>query len=343
MVFSQVPIHASGGNFGEAEYWLSNLHGLGKASLNCATYSKLRGWSPIELSVSNRLSKNLKNMAREEPAFKLKIANLSLFVLYVNTTDMDQLKKQLDMRFNQTQNFFSNTPVALDLSAITNFNISPNFTGLMSFMLDHGMHATGVVGGSAEQREAAVKSGLGLFPDTIFKPALKTTSISTTAPGIIPNAEDNEPELPGLALAIETVAGELNNSPIPDSDTQLQNPVEPVLPIFRPTMIINKPVRTGQRIYAEGANLVVLGVVNAGAELIADGDIHIYAPLRGRAIAGAQGNESARIFMHSLEAELVSIAGCFKVFENGIPENLLGKPVQVHLDCSDLIIQPLLS
>ncbi|CAG9932344.1 septum site-determining protein MinC [Candidatus Nitrotoga arctica] len=282
-------------------------------------------------------------MAREEPAFKLKIANLSLFVLYINTTDMDQLKKQLDMRFNQTQNFFSNTPVALDLSAIANFNLSPDFTGLMSFMLDHGMHATGVVGGSAEQREAAVQAGLGLFPDTIIRPPLKTASIPATAPCITSDAEDNQPELPGLGLAIETGAGEPNNNRILDSDTQLQKPVSQALPTFRPTMIINKPVRTGQRIYAEGANLVVLGVVNAGAELIADGDIHIYAPLRGRAIAGAQGNESARIFMHSLEAELISIAGCFKVFENGIPENLRGKPVQVHLDCSDLIIQPLLS
>ncbi len=261
-------------------------------------------------------------MAREEPAFKLKIANLSLFVLYVNTTDMVQLKNQLDMRFNKMQDFFSNTPVALDLSAIANSNISPDFGGLISFMLDHGMHATGVVGGSPEQREAAVQSGLGLFPDTIVKPAAKTAPIPTTAPGITPNADEgSQLELPVLGLAI----------------------VSQVLSTFRPTMIINKPVRTGQRIYAEGANLVVLGVVNAGAELIADGDIHIYAPLRGRAIAGAQGNENARIFMQSLEAELISIAGCFKVFENGIPENLRGKPVQVHLDCSDLIIEPLLS
>lgn len=283
-------------------------------------------------------------MARVEPAFKLKIANLSLFVLYVNTTDMVQLKKQLDMRFNKTQDFFSNTPVALDLSAIANSNISPDFAGLISFMLDHGMHATGVVGGSAEQREAAVQSGLGLFPDTIVKPAVKTAPIPTTAPGITPNAEEgSQPELPGLGLSIEPAACEPNSSKILDSDTQLQKPVSQVLPTFRPTMIINKPVRTGQRIYAEGANLVVLGVVNAGAELIADGDIHIYAPLRGRAIAGAQGNENARIFIHSLEAELISIAGCFKVFENGIPENLRGKPVQVHLDRSDLIIQPLLS
>ncbi|CAH1090702.1 septum site-determining protein MinC [Candidatus Nitrotoga sp. 1052] len=280
-------------------------------------------------------------MAREEPAFKLKITNLSLFVLYVNTTDMVQLKNQLDTRFNKTQDFFSNTPVALDLSAIANSNISPDFAGLISFMLDHGMHATGVVGGSAEQREAAVQSGLGLFPDTIVKPAVKTAPISTTASGITPDAEkDSQPE---LGLAIETAAGEPNSSNILDSDTQLQKPASQVLPTFRPTMIINKPVRTGQRIYAEGANLVVLGVVNAGAELIADGDIHIYAPLRGRAIAGAQGNENARIFIHSLEAELISIAGCFKVFENGIPENLRGKPVQVHLDGSDLIIEPLLS
>ena len=106
-------------------------------------------------------------MARAEPAFKLKIANLSLFVIYVNTTDMVQLKNQLDMRFSNMQDFFSNTPVALDLSAIANSNISLDFAGLMSFMLDHGMHAAGVVGGSSEQREAAVQSGLGLFPDTI--------------------------------------------------------------------------------------------------------------------------------------------------------------------------------
>ena len=278
-------------------------------------------------------------MAHAEPAFKLKIANLSLFVLYVNTTDMAQLKNQLDTRVNKTHNFFSNTPVALDLSAIAHSNISPDFADLMSFMLDHGMHATGVIGGSAEQREAAVQSGLGLFPDTIVKPAIKTAPIPTTAPSITPDAEkNNQPELPELGLTIDT-----NNSNVLDSDTQRQNPVSQVLPAFRPTMIINKPVRTGQRIYAEGSNLVVLGVVNAGAELIADGDIHIYAPLRGRAIAGAQGNENARIFVHSLEAELISVAGCFKVFENGIPENLRGKPVQVHLNGSDLIIQPLLS
>jgi septum site-determining protein MinC len=96
--------------------------------------------------------------------------------------------------------------------------------------------------------------------------------------------------------------------------------------------VIDKPVRTGQRIHAEGGDLVVLAIVNAGAELIADGDIHVYAPLRGRALAGARGDTSARIFAQCMEAELVSIAGYFQVFEEGLPAALRSKPVQVFLD-----------
>ena len=283
-------------------------------------------------------------MARVEPAFKLKIANLSLFVLHVNTTDMTQLKSELNSRFNNTQDFFSNSPVALDLSAIANSDISPDFVDLKSFMLGHGMHAAGVLGGSVEQREAAVQSGLGLFPDTIVKSALKPPPPSPADQSINPEKDDIQLQPSESGLATKTTKNESSNSnQATESTTPLQRPTSQAPSAFRPTMIINKPVRTGQRIYAEGTNLVVLGVVNAGAELIADGDIHIYAPLRGRAIAGAQGNKNARMFIHSLEAELISVAGCFKVFENGIPENLRGKSVQIHLNGSDLIIEPLSS
>ncbi|WP_343654406.1 septum site-determining protein MinC [Herbaspirillum sp.] len=97
------------------------------------------------------------------------------------------------------------------------------------------------------------------------------------------------------------------------------------------TVVIDTPVRAGQRIYARGADLVVLAVVNNGAELIADGCIHVYAPLRGRALAGASGNTEARIFAASLEAELVSIAGVYRTFENGHAPELAGKQVQVRL------------
>lgn len=107
---------------------------------------------------------------------------------------------------------------------------------------------------------------------------------------------------------------------------------EPVAPASAAAMVVDKPLRSGQRIYARGTDLVVLAMVSAGAEVIADGNIHIYAPLRGRALAGAQGDAKARIFTTSFEAELVSIAGVYRTFES--PQSvgkLAGQPVQVSL------------
>jgi septum site-determining protein MinC len=98
-----------------------------------------------------------------------------------------------------------------------------------------------------------------------------------------------------------------------------------------PTMVIDRPLRSGQQVYARGGDLVVLAAVNAGAEVIADGSIHIYAPLRGRALAGASGAAGARIFTTRFEAELVSIAGVYRTFDSGVPGNLAGQPVQVQL------------
>jgi septum site-determining protein MinC len=98
------------------------------------------------------------------------------------------------------------------------------------------------------------------------------------------------------------------------------------------TMVIDTPVRAGQRIYARGSDLIVMAVVNNGAELIADGNIHVYAPLRGRALAGASGDANARIFTLSMEAELVSIAGTYRTFENGLPQDTAKKPTQIRLD-----------
>lgn len=256
-------------------------------------------------------------MTREEPAFKIKTGNLPVLLLHILTHDLDMLKHQLALRLTQTPDFFASTPIVLELSAIAQSDASLDFSELVSFMRGHHMCAAGVVGGSAELRSLAVSAGLGLFPDA---PARVAPVVKEVMPPQL-NSLPEQPELPGLAV---------------------EEPVAAVkTPAFRPTLVIDKPVRTGQRIYAEGADLVVLAIVNAGAELIADGDIHVYAPLRGKAIAGAQGNEGARIFVQGLEAELLSIAGCFKVFEEGISENVRAKPAQIHLEGSRLVIQPL--
>ncbi|MGA8784027.1 MAG: septum site-determining protein MinC, partial [Polaromonas sp.] len=96
-------------------------------------------------------------------------------------------------------------------------------------------------------------------------------------------------------------------------------------------LVIDKPLRSGQQVYARGRDLVVLAMVNAGAEVIADGHIHVYAPLRGKAMAGARGNTDARIFALALEAELLSIAGVYRTSENPLPPGVAGQPAQVRL------------
>ena len=105
-----------------------------------------------------------------------------------------------------------------------------------------------------------------------------------------------------------------------------------------PTVLVAEPVRTGQQVYAENADLIVTGTVSEGAELIADGNIHIYASMRGRSLAGAKGRRDARIFIHSMQAELVSIAGIYRNFEQQLPEHLYRKPVQIHLQDDRLVI-----
>jgi septum site-determining protein MinC len=98
-----------------------------------------------------------------------------------------------------------------------------------------------------------------------------------------------------------------------------------------PTMVIDKPLRSGQKIYARGADLVVLAMVNMGAEVVADGNIHVYAPLRGKAMAGASGNTQARIFSLCMEPELISIAGVYRTSENQLSKEIHGKAAQVRL------------
>jgi septum site-determining protein MinC len=96
-------------------------------------------------------------------------------------------------------------------------------------------------------------------------------------------------------------------------------------------MIIDTPVRAGQRIYARGCDLIVTAVVNNGAEIIADGSIHVYATLNGRALAGASGNRDARIFALNMAPELVSIAGVYRTFEDGFPKEYARSPTQIRL------------
>jgi septum site-determining protein MinC len=115
----------------------------------------------------------------------------------------------------------------------------------------------------------------------------------------------------------------------------------PVQPRPASVMVVDRPLRSGQQIYAKGSDLVILALVNHGAEVIADGSIHVYAPLRGKAIAGATGDVNARIFTTCMEPELISIAGIYQTTDPPLPMEVRGKSAQVRLDGDTLIIEPI--
>jgi septum site-determining protein MinC len=115
------------------------------------------------------------------------------------------------------------------------------------------------------------------------------------------------------------------------------------VPVSVPTLVIDRPLRSGQQVYAKGGDLVVLGAVNAGAEVIADGNIHVYGPLRGKAIAGSRGNTEARIFTTCFEPELFAIAGVYRTTDIPIPPDVAGKAAQVRLVDGVLVMTPLKS
>lgn len=145
--------------------------------------------------------------------------------------------------------------------------------------------------------------------------------------------EVSEAEIVQLGLTIDLSATAARVVEVPGITAQpVLQPVKADTISTTTPLVIDVPVRGGQRIYARGTDLIITAVVNSGAEVIADGNIHIFAPLRGRALAGASGNTAARIFTMSLEAELISIAGIYRTFENGYPSLTPNTPIQIKLD-----------
>ena len=160
-----------------------------------------------------------------------------------------------------------------------------------------------------KMRPIAVKAGSALQMEAALAAGL------TEAQGNAPAARASEPAAPAPVLEVVAPA--------------------------RCTLIVDKPLRSGQRVYAKGADLIVLAVVSFGAEVIADGNIHVYAPLRGRALAGALGDTAARIFTTCMEPQLLSIAGIYRTTETELPASVLGKPAQVRLVGEQLVVEAL--
>ena len=158
--------------------------------------------------------------------------------------------------------------------------------------------------------------------------------------GLNPFAVQNaSPELAAAAVQAGLL---VLNAAAPAAPEPVPEPAPQPAAAASPTRVIDKPLRSGQRVYAAGGDIVVLAAVNPGAEVIADGSIHVYAPLKGKALAGARGDISARIYTTHLEAELVSIAGVYRTFEAAPDAAVAKKPAQIRLaDASQIVIEPL--
>jgi septum site-determining protein MinC len=210
--------------------------------------------------------------------------------------------------------FFNGEAVILDFGAVAQAPERIDWAGLQSLLRRYRLQPIGVIRLPEAHQESARRAGLALIDPSQLAaqpPAEATRKPAAPAPAPAPAA-------PAIAPA-STAA-----SPAP----QATGPAAP-------TMFVDRPLRSGQQVYARGTDLVLLAGVSPGAEVIADGSIHCYGPLRGRAIAGAQGDHAARILASNFGPELVSIAGVYRTFERGIPEAFAGKPTLVRLDSTD--------
>ncbi len=271
-----------------------------------------------------------KSGARHNEVFELKSASLSLLSLLLRSADLELLSQALQARLGETPEAFDDEPLLIDLSPLglkqqpaaeapdppAQLGLLPatepvlDLAAVVALLKRYRMRPQGLLGGDAALNEQAAALGLVVF----------------TAPAIsaraLPAPEPRETVREVVREVVHEVVREV--------------PAE-----APPALVVDKPLRSGQRVYAKGGDLIVTALVNHGAEVIADGHIHVYAPLRGKAIAGARGNTEARIFAASLEAELVSIAGIYRTTENPLPDTVLGKAAQVRLDGERLVMEAL--
>ncbi len=237
---------------------------------------------------------------------QLRGASYTLLVLRVPDPKDEVFFRRLADKVAQAPNFYRHAPVVVDLQDLAD---SPpiNMAELGRRLRQHWLVPIGVQNGTDDQNKAAVNAGFSLFPagrETM-------TAASAKAP-----AADPESRSPAVVAAAGD--GALGSA----------------------SKIVTEPVRSGRQVYAHGGDLIVMASISPGAELLADGHIHVYGALRGRALAGVSGDVRARIFCRRLEAELVSIAGYWQVRDN-LPDALIGQPAQIFLDGERVMIERL--
>ncbi len=269
----------------------------------------------------------------ERPPFQLRGGAYTMIVLRLIEPKHPAFYQMLMAKVAQAPGFFIDAPVVLDLQDLA--DAPPfNMAELRRRLRQHRLMAFGVQNATEEQNQIAINAGMVVLPPGRQAPIRATPRPAPPAeasgPATAGTADTGTPEPDGHAAAHPATDPGAEAAPLDQEHT-----AEPAV-----SLVVAQPVRSGRQIYAQGGDLIVLASISPGAELIADGHIHVYGSLRGRALAGIAGNTEARIFCRSLEAELVSIGGYWRVRDD-IPEDLIGKPAQIHLEGEHVVIESL--
>lgn len=223
-----------------------------------------------------------------------------ILVLYSN--DLEKIGQRLQEKIASAPGFFRNSPVLFDLSGLNENDSRIDVEALILLLRKLSLFPVGIRGGDVSQEKQALEL------------SVPTDSGRSRNDALLPDVHKTDEVLPETrAVTREAVR--------------------------TPAMMITQPVRSGQRIYASG-DLVIMTQVSAGAEIMAEGNIHVYNTMRGRALAGVQGDTAARFFSLDLQAELVSVAGIYKTSED-LKDTPRKKPVQVYLRDQALIVEEL--
>ncbi len=241
-------------------------------------------------------------MQKPRKAIEIKISTVVAVLAILRETDTTTLDKALKDMTGGMTDYFEDEFAVLDVSGLTATGDQIDWAALVALFKRYRLNAVAVRNAAPELHADILAHGLSID--------------SMARPQEIPPSQQQ-------AIATPQIPAPAPTKTVTASSTAAASAT---------AMIIDTPVRAGQRIYARGTDLIIMAAVNNGSEVIADGSIHVYAPLRGRALAGASGNADARIFTSCLEAELVSIAGVYRTFEHGYPEKLGQQQVQIRLN-----------
>lgn len=240
--------------------------------------------------------------------FRLKGSVVTVIVIELYRYTADTFVEQLEQQIQRSPQLFDQAPVVISLEKFSVDESLPEFNLLLEQCRACGLLPVAFRDQGSRFLKNVQDTGLSLLP----RPASrgKTPPAAKTAPG--PDTKQD--------MAIKTEAKKK--------------------PSIRPSKLVTRPVRSGQQIYADGADLIVLAAVNEGAEVLADGNIHIYGPLRGRALAGIRGDDKARIFCQKMDAELISIAGNF-LLSDALDEKVRRQPAHAFLQDDTLCVAAL--